>query len=269
LGEIGDYSLLGCNKCGLQLLDPIPDNGKLENIYSDYYARWGMHENATKLAAMKRKTFQGYMKMIIPHVSSGRSLDIGCATGELMLEAQEQGFDVYGVEISPPGITRCRELFGDDRIIGKELQDEDFPEEYFDLITLSDVIEHVSNPPGFIELLDQLLKPKGMLMIVTPDTSSWTRKIMRMHWGHYKQEHLYYYNRSNIKRFLEPFFDVIISKSAKKTLTPSYFVDIMRTYSRNRFINHLAELFRFISSLLRVSNLKINIGEMLILCRKK
>ncbi|MFQ5787352.1 MAG: class I SAM-dependent methyltransferase [Thermodesulfobacteriota bacterium] len=255
-------------KCGLQFLDPIPDKKTLDEIYSNYYKAWDIDSSEKEVSRMKSKTFSGYLGKIATYHSSGTLLDIGCATGELLQVAQGMGFDVYGVEISPDGIRRCRETFGENKIIGANIKVGDFPCEFFDIITLSDVIEHVHEPTVFLDTLCSLLKPDGLLMIVTPDTSSWTRKIMKKRWLHYKEEHLYYYSRANIVKLFDPHLKIIMSGNAYKTLTIEYFLNILKAYSEYSVFLRILYLCKLLPSWLRLYSFKLYIGEMFILCRK-
>ena len=269
IGSLDDYSIRECSKCFLQFLDPIPVRESLSKIYSDYYKSWDYCYSGNEVSRMKKATFQRYLKLIIPHISSGTLLDVGCATGELMQTAQDLGFDVYGVEISPYGIHRCREKFGHNKIIDTNLKAGDFPLGFFNLITLSDVIEHILEPVLFIDLLWSLLKPNGFLMIVTPDTSSFIKKIMGMHWPHYKEEHVYYYNRSNIIQLLSPRFKTIVLDKVYKTLTLDYVANILKAYSNYSGFRTIAYMLKLFPSRLRLQLFKVSIGEMLVLCRKK
>lgn len=196
-------------------------------------------------------------------------LDIGCATGELLDVFQESSFDVYGVEISSEGVKKCVEKFGENKIIGRALKKTDFHNSFFDIITLSDVFEHQVNPNGLINIIVDILKPGGFLMIVTPDTSSISNKLMRMNWPHYKVEHLFYYNRLNIIALLADSFDPVIMSSAYKTLTLKYCSNILKAYSKNRFTLIVARLFDSLPQKIQFCAFVIKAGEMFVLLRKK
>jgi 2-polyprenyl-3-methyl-5-hydroxy-6-metoxy-1,4-benzoquinol methylase len=218
---------------------------------------------------MKRDTFRGYFDPLLQHVSSGTLLDIGCATGELMELAKEMGFDVYGVEISPEGYSICNKKFGEDRIIKSSLKAGDFPSGFFDVITLCDVLEHITEPKVFLEIINDILKPNGLLMIVTPDTSSWACKIMGMRWPHYKEEHVYYYNQSNLVKLLSPNFSIVILKKAYKRLTLNYVAHILQTYSHSRVLKAIAFMSQKLSVVIRSHHFNVHIGESYALFRKR
>lgn len=268
LGSVDSYILLECAKCGLQFIDPVPNHDSLNSIYSDYFKAWDIKNFQKEVSSMKLATFRRYLKQIGVNASDCKLLDVGCATGELLQAAQEAGYDVFGVEVSPYGIERCKKKFGENKISGCSLKKGDFPPEFFDVITLSDVLEHMVDPRSFLDILWTMLKPDGILMTVTPDTRSFTRRLMGMKWLHYKEEHIFYYNRSNISLLFAPKFKVLTQKTAYKNLTLNYCASVINGYinhSYKRFFTYLIQLLPFY---IRHFPFPINIGEMFILCRK-
>lgn len=268
-GAMGAYSLMECSECGLQYINPIPDKKRLDEIYLDYYKVWGIEHFEEEISRIKKKTFIGYLENIIDYAPRGRLLDIGCATGEFMTVAQEKGFDVYGVEVSPYGIKKCRELFGEEKIVPHNLQEKIFPFNFFDVITLSDVIEHIYEPASFLDIVWSILKPHGVLVIVTPDASSWTRSFLGMRWPHYKEEHVYYFNRYNICKFLSSHFDILVSNPAYKFLTVNYCANVIGSYSNYSLIKRIVLILKPLFALMKLFPFRVNIGEIFILCRKK
>lgn len=265
---IGASELVKCRICKLQFLSPLPDQDALDKIYENYYSSWNLDNSSVAVSTMKKNTFRGFIDKLPPIKLRKTLLDVGCATGEMLEVANSNGYDVYGVEISPRGIVLCKERFGEDKILGKYLECDDYPENFFDVITLSDVIEHISDPPAFLSVLARILKPQGLLMIITPDTSSWTRKILGGYWPHYKPEHLYYFNHSNLSRLCSNYFEPFIAQRAYKTLTISYIAGILQGYSRNMLERILARLLRVLPSCLSAYNFRISAGEMLMIFRK-
>lgn len=270
LFSIEHSTLVKCPQCKLQFISPLPDQTSLDRIYANYYASWNLEQSSSAVSAMKKGTFQSFLECLpLPHDTTGNLLDVGCATGEMLTVAQSKGFDVYGVEISPQGKALCRELFGKDRILGKPLEHGDFPENYFDVITLCDVIEHIPDPPAFLNILADILKPHGLLMIITPDSASWTQKLLGKYWPHYKPEHLYYFNRSNLTLICSGRFEVIIADKAYKVLNLNYIAGILQGYARNRAKRMIGWIFSLLPSVLTHGNFKIHAGEMLMVLRKQ
>ncbi len=268
IGSVGNYSLMECNKCKLQFLDPVPNMESLNKIYSDYFEPWDLKNFQKEVSSMKSATFKGYLKQFDNHASSTKLLDVGCATGELMKTAKEIGFDVYGVEVSPYGIACCKDQFGENKIIGRKLKADDFPPDFFEVITLSDVLEHIVDPQPFLDILWRFLKKDGLLMVVTPDTSSISRRLMGMHWMHYKEEHVFYYNHLNIVKLFSSKFKVLTIRNAYKSLTINYCVNILSRYTLHRCKWLFTAVIKLLPLRIRHYPFRVNIGEMFILCRK-
>lgn len=267
-GKVGIYNLEECVQCGLQFLDPVPDETNVAKIYLDYYKAWNLIKFEKEISDMKTETFKEYLNKIATFVSSGRLLDVGCARGELLHVAKGLGFDVYGVEIAPNGIFSSMGKIGKEKIIGRSLKSGDFPNSFFDVITVSDVFEHIAGPRLFLKIIHDILKPSGILMIVTPNTSSWTRKVLRKQWPHYKEEHVYYYRPSNITQLLSFGFNIIKIENAYKTLTINYLLSVSQAYIKRGLPNRLILSLSKLTSKIRFPPFNINIGEMLILCQK-
>ena len=71
---------------------------------------------------------------------------------------------------------------------------EAFQKEIYDVITMWDYIEHSPVPMNDIKESFALLKPGGLLVLATPDISSWPAKVFKKKWMVYKDhEHLYYF----------------------------------------------------------------------------
>jgi len=91
------------------------------------------------------------------------------------------------------------------------LEQAQFKNNFFDVIIMNDVIEHLHNIHSLLHKVHKLLKPGGILFLVTPDVGSFTRKILRKHWHHFKPyEHLVYFSRFTLRSLLQPCgFDII------------------------------------------------------------
>jgi 2-polyprenyl-3-methyl-5-hydroxy-6-metoxy-1,4-benzoquinol methylase len=268
IGITGGFPLCNCKECGLQFLYPRPSREELKCIYADYYRPWGIDTSGDAVSEMKMRTFRGYMQHVERYAPKGRLLDVGCATGELLSVARNMGFDAYGIEISPKGVEKCRTIFGEGRIASKPLEKGDFPDGSFDVVTLCDVLEHLEAPGDFLAIVATLLKPEGILLIVTPDTSSWTCRLMGASWPHFKKEHLYYFSRTNIIKFLPSALVVMELVGAKKSLSIRYCRNIIEAHNGSTIGARLISFLRFFPRGLQVWPFSVGFGEMLILARK-
>ncbi|SFP59389.1 Methyltransferase domain-containing protein [Nitrosomonas cryotolerans] len=100
--------------------------------------------------------------------STDRILDVGCGTGAMLRYLKEYHYtNLEGLEIS----SRAVEVLGEYGITmhHARLPDLPLPEEQFDVIVASQVLEHIIPRRKFLHKLQRLLKPTGSLIIFVPD----------------------------------------------------------------------------------------------------
>jgi SAM-dependent methyltransferase len=105
-----------------------------------------------------------------------RVLDVGCGTGFLLERLAERGYAGLGVDLSPESVEiaqrRLAEIGAADRlraVVGSAYEP---PEGPFDLITLTDVLEHLEDPVACLRALRERLSPGGLLVVSTPNRRS-------------------------------------------------------------------------------------------------
>jgi len=91
------------------------------------------------------------------------ALDFGCKWGKWASMALAHGCDVYGVDVNPAAAAFCAQR-GIKMVDGEQLEDL-----RFDVINCDQVMEHVSDPLGLVNLFSGCLKPGGFLKLSTPD----------------------------------------------------------------------------------------------------
>ncbi|MEM2118101.1 MAG: class I SAM-dependent methyltransferase [Candidatus Bathyarchaeia archaeon] len=80
------------------------------------------------------------------------------------------GFETYGMDISSYAIHKARELTKRTVLYIKNAEDLfPFPDEYFHIVTLFDVIEHLKFPKNAIKESQRVLKPEGIICLTTPN----------------------------------------------------------------------------------------------------
>ena len=222
--------LIECKKCGLCYLgDYLKDRKK---IYDENYSVWGdVNEGEEKIVReSKINNFDYLLKNIKQAGKNKKLLDIGTGRGYLLEAARKQGFDCYGVELSEYTSKKALEKFPG-KIFNGKLEESEYPDNFFDVITMTDVIEHITNPIGFFEEIKRILRKNGIILITTPNTSSVIRKIMAKNWFQYKEEHVIYWNRTSIEFLMRKIgFKVLKINNNKKKLTLKYYNDYFRKY---------------------------------------
>jgi 2-polyprenyl-3-methyl-5-hydroxy-6-metoxy-1,4-benzoquinol methylase len=122
-------------------------------------------------------------------------LDIACGDGHFLERFKELGCQVYGTEYDRESTSIC-EAKGITMLSGSFMpQLPDRISAGFDLVILTEVIEHINNPNEVLGHIYKLLKPGGLIFITTPNFDSLERLILGPKWGIILYpEHISYYS---------------------------------------------------------------------------
>jgi SAM-dependent methyltransferase len=90
-------------------------------------------------------------------------------------------------------------LGGHGEVYCATLQKAALPESSFDVVTLWDVLEHVTDPVQFVRLCTALLKPGGYLFANVPDLDSFQARVMGRRWPLLLPEHFNYFTRESLE----------------------------------------------------------------------
>ncbi len=126
-----------------------------------------------------------------------RLIEIGSGNGYLLGMYQKAGCDVYGVEPNKTFADFARETFKVNvDAMGYEQIDES---QRFDTLVALDVVEHVVSVDEFMKKVSTLLSPRGIAIVVTPNKSSLTARMLGKKWWHIRPPHLYYFTPRSFK----------------------------------------------------------------------
>lgn len=166
------------------------------------YEFTGYHESGVEFdkalgypAEVSQFLFERVKKRMVKWVRPGANhtiLDVGCGAGYFLNmireRYQEAGFEptVVGVDISAHQVSYMAERMsreGVTRVVAATGNGEFLPfaDESFDLVTCSEVIEHIRNPKRALEEMRRVLKPTGMLLLSTPSMSAqkgWSQVLL-------------------------------------------------------------------------------------------
>lgn len=196
-----DHAVFGCPRCESEYLYPQPTDDVLNAIYNEQYF-FGEREfvEASAVAELKQATARSYLDEIqsIDPRAGLSLLEIGCGSGDFLMEAHSRGMSVQGIEYSLSATAAANRRLGAPVVQAGSIDTVSLVPEAFDVIAFSDVIEHVRDPRKFIERTHRCLRPGGSVFAVTPSLDSWSRKLMGKTWMEYKVEHLFYFGRKSL-----------------------------------------------------------------------
>jgi 2-polyprenyl-3-methyl-5-hydroxy-6-metoxy-1,4-benzoquinol methylase len=226
LFSLSHHRIVRCDDCGLLFLNPQPSEDELACIYgADYFLGSDSKTGRHAASEIKQATARLYLSEIERYGRStnGKLLEVGCGDGDFLVTAESAGWAVTGVEYSSTACENARQRLKNGNVICGELEPLRLPAEQFDLCVISDVIEHVRSPLGFLAEIHRLLKPGGTLFIATPSTDSWSARLMRQRWMEFKTEHLTYFDRHTLQTALfKSGFHQVIVKPGWKILSFNY-----------------------------------------------
>ena len=173
------FDYLQCQTCGLIWVTPqLTDNAVAEIYASGFKSKQQAHERPTNFLAYRSR-----IRRLAPYRQFSRMLDVGCFTGNFLLAAQADGWQqVEGTEVSEPAIHFARMENGLTVHQG-DLLTLKLPLDAYDAITLSDVIEHVSDPLATLQCVHELLRPGGVLYLDTPHVTSIPYFALKQRWS--------------------------------------------------------------------------------------
>ena len=137
-------------------------------------------------------------------------LDVGCGSGEMAQRMKARGCAVVGIELSSEKAAKAR-AFCDEVLIGNvESMSLPFEPASFDVIVLSNILEHLHDPGATLRRLAPLLRPTGRILVDLPNVAHWgvRLRLLRGRWdyedaGILDRTHLRFYTRKTAREMLE------------------------------------------------------------------
>ncbi len=200
-----------CDRCGLVYQNPRPTREEMHIHYPSDYESYALHPEDNGSSWLHRKAVQyGLSKrrrLAAQDKGSGRILDVGCATGVFLREMhQDKYWDAYGVEPNEYAARIARESYGLNVFHGT-LEQANFDDHYFDVVTLWDVLEHLHSPSETLAEIHRILKAEGRLIVRVPNGLSRDAQLFGRAWaGLDPPRHLYVFTPDTLRELLSKNF---------------------------------------------------------------
>ncbi len=137
-----------------------------------------------------------------------KAIDIGCSDGSFALKLKEDfGFDMYGLDIAEGSIKLCKKK-GIKGVLHNLTKKIPFKDNFFDLVILCEVIEHIFDTDFLLREINRILNKKGYLVITTHNINSLSNRI-RVLIGRYPAHCEYKMKNGHIRVYN---FDVLIKQ---------------------------------------------------------
>ena len=151
------------------------------------------------------------MLAFIPRTAE-RLLDIGCSEGRFgeAVKRIMPGCETWGVEPVKAAAARAERRL--DKVVNRPLEElDELPRDYFDVISMNDVLEHIAWPENALAVVRQLLKPQGHLILSLPNVSYYVNirdVVLKNEWdycdfGILDRTHLRFFTQTSAVKVLE------------------------------------------------------------------
>jgi SAM-dependent methyltransferase len=200
-----EFELATCSNCGLVYLPMRPSGKDLDDYYpEEYEAYYLLDRESTTYSWHLRRALNLQLKFVDEQSNTkGNLLDVGCATGNFLMVAQENGWNGMGIDPVQKAAQLARDHYGIEVITGT-LESTDLPSSSFDVITMWDVLEHLPSPKRAFLRSWELLKPGGRLIFSIPNLASFDRYLFGRYWiGWDTPRHFNLFTNKTLQELLE------------------------------------------------------------------
>lgn len=205
LGLPGTFRMCRCRECGLLYLNPRPTEEEMLQYYPEEYEPYSraIDDEPWFQRLNRRYGMSKRCRAVMAYEPGGRLLDVGCATGNFLYEMARRGtWETYGVEPNSKAAQYARQRLGLNVFTGT-LRQARFPDDYFDVVSLWNVLEHLHDPMGDLREVNRVLRHGGLLVLSLPNVESLDAWLFGQYWvGWDIPRHLHVFPRPTLKRLL-------------------------------------------------------------------
>jgi SAM-dependent methyltransferase len=191
------WDLSRCADCGHIFANPGPTPDHLAALYGQ--VEDPLYEEEAAGRSRKFLTILRRLEKLVPQ--KGTIFDVGAATGILLDLARRRGWNPAGIEPSSWAVKVAAEKYRLGLIEGN-LETASLPDGRFEAVTMVDFIEHTPLPFEALKKASAILKPAGVLVLVTPDIRSRASRLAGRRWWHLRPAHVAFFSRRSLDALL-------------------------------------------------------------------
>lgn len=241
-----------CETCRLERRVKLPQQKTLTKLYTrEYFKQAGEFLFGYPDYDALAKSHQDYFRQIIQKFllksvpPPAKLLDIGCGPGLFLYQAKNAGYQVRGIDMIKKLAQEIKRKY-QVQVDAGQFERAHLPHNHFQVVTSFQTFEHSSKPLRFLHKAHQIMSPKGVLLLTTPNTDSIWKKLLGTRWFSYQHtEHIFFWNQKAL--------EYVLQKTGFKMV--KFFPDNWRHYST-------AEMILLLSAYTNMGKLK-NINRLL------
>lgn len=210
--SVDGFDVIECESCGFRHVMPLPSVAELDEEYRKHYFTAAKPD----YVAQQREDLEWWSLVhgdryeLFERLLAGgrrRLLDVGSGPGFFLSHGRARGWSTVGVEPSEHAAAHARSL-------GEDVVEEPFTAALlpslgaFDVVHMSEVLEHVRDPAEVLSLAHACLEPDGLVCIVVPNDFSPIQAAAREQldkpaWWVAPPHHLNYFDFDSLTLLLE------------------------------------------------------------------
>jgi 2-polyprenyl-3-methyl-5-hydroxy-6-metoxy-1,4-benzoquinol methylase len=197
----GAFSIWRCSSCGLLFNSPRLNDAQIAKMYDSnyYFFNRSDSDEFRRIADVYLRT----VALVADTVSENKAIEIGSAKGYLLALLKHLHWTVQGIELSASAAEYAQSRFGVPTFTGTVGEySESSQSAAAPLVLAIDVLEHIPNPADFIGSVNKIIKKNGVLIIDTPNGSSFNIGIKGVSWKGFNPFHIYFFSRNNLEQLL-------------------------------------------------------------------
>jgi SAM-dependent methyltransferase len=222
LDVVEPFTVIACEPCGFRHIVPIPTPAELADVYRhEYYTvekplyLERVREDLEWWNLVYDEWFDAF-EALLP-AGRRRILDVGSGPGYFLLNGKRRGWTTLGMEPSSQAVAHSRGL-------GLEIVQDFFSAASaqalgtFDVVHLSEVLEHIPDPAGVLDLAHRVLNPGGLVSLMVPNDYSPFQDVLRRvchfrPWWVAPPHHINYFDFDSLHRLLDRRFEVVSTQA--------------------------------------------------------
>ncbi|MCU7550849.1 methyltransferase domain-containing protein [Chitinophagaceae bacterium LB-8] len=196
------FDIYYCSNCNTSFSTPRVETSQIyEHIYKNgskvpAYKRYWQYLNEIKSSkdplhylSQKEEMYWAVRHSLLEMNNSKtiKIMEVGCGLGYLTYALVKEGYDVIGIDISKNAVDEAIKSFGNYYICADVFEYVSEHQNLYNVIILTEVIEHLNEPLKFLESIMLMLKKGGRIIITTPNKTvfpkdvSWATELPPIH----------------------------------------------------------------------------------------
>jgi SAM-dependent methyltransferase len=265
-GVAQKHQIVRCLDCGLMYAHPRPTPA-----VASYVGAGATREPLTLETPSVIRSFHkvadyapigAELRALLPR---GKALlEVGCHAGVLLDRFRQQGWNARGVDPDPRAADFARSHYGLD-VRASTLEEAGYAPASFDAVVMLHVIEHLDDPAGTVQHIDQVLRPGGALVVETPVYDTLTYRLLgRRERSLSCDGHVYFYTARTLEALLERCgFEIVNQRRVGRTVSAGRLLWNIGVMSKNEPLQRSIDRMNAAWGLLDRGRLYYNVGDMM------